>query len=1008
MSRYQLVGIYFAALVLFNWPFVYREVNAEIYGSSPAQIHIGNSSIPQKLTLAGWPCKFYQSSGTFGDPPRSSFYWSGVGFNLLCWAAIGLALALYVKLGERKPRPLQADDQAHGAAPTSTSAPEPSAKSQRNRVRLRDIFLLTALIALSCSYWQVLKGRRDRDKQLAAEIYSKGGASKSVAMLPVLTKRATPLRSVCLRITEVYLLDPDDALVEKVIALPYLRRLNIAGGSYDLSLLKRLSTNPLLAELAIIGRPLDQQAIATIGSMPALRTLNLMRTNITAQGLNAIGQPNLRELNIIHTDVNLAELGRPSFAGSLRKLQAPHPPTGQGDSLVLEDWPELEEFSCFEYDELLNQEPVVLKLKNLPKLTSIELDALQLFDLELERLPNLSKIKLRQEQWRERATPKQVVPSFAWIRNLRVAEVPKLSELVIFGPQTETIDIDQHSSMTFGISVFNRGYSRNAQTAFAIQLGRGASNALKPGYLTSANIALPLRQKWIDDLAHCTGLDHVDLEAVPLDGLNLAPLLKNRSIRRLSLGYSGLQATQLRDVTRMDQLEEVSLGGLDIDGRTIESLVKSLPNLRALACERSTVARLRLENVPNLESLFEEPQDTDTDSSMEYLMWGGYNYAALDALRIVDAPKLEDYFISDVPLRHLQIEAAPRISGLSFQEPLPPNAVVKGVTNLKFFAAGGATCTDAIVSEVLQSKGLKKLTLAFTQLAPETMQSIARLSDLEYLVLTGSPVDDRLVEAIAGLSKLRVLRLDHTHVTNRSISVVSKLKQLELLDLGEQQISAQDASLLISSLTSLKTLNLAGLALSEEQHLQKIANLTSLRMLDLSRCELSDEQLASLARNAPSSLVELKLNSAKLGTTGFLHLIKNTRSHLRFAVAGTEVDPNLLDWLVSHDRVTSFTDESDRSDITDAQSRLLRARMGMPLENGYEQTFDVSKGEIDPFWFASSQLAGSSSNFGEVSELDTGLDGDGAAPWSRATPLNSLQRLGYELFRWGARPAVID
>ncbi len=997
MPRYQLIGIFVVALIFSNWPFAYSEVKSENYGNSLHPLRVGNSSIPQQLTLAGWPCKFYQSSGTYGDRPRASFSWTGLGFNLLCWSAIGLGVGLYLKLGKRKPQLEQAVAlEASSVAPLGSAS-----KSPRNALRLRDLFLLTALIAWGCGYWQVLENRRESDRQLAYEISGRGGATKSVAMLPGFTVVAKPLQSVCLRITEVFLVNPNNALVEKVVALPYLRSLIIAGGSYDLSLLKRLNTNPLLAELGIIGRPLDQQAIVAIGSMPALRALDLMRTNITAEGLQAIGQPNLRELSIIHTDVNLSELGTPPFAASLRILRAPHPPLGRGDALVLEDWPELEEFSCFEYDELLNQEPVVLKLKNLPKLTSVQLDALQLFDLELESLPNLSKIALRQEQWQERTTPKQIVPSFAWIRNLRIREVPKLTEFVIFGSHTQSIDIDQSASMMFGICVYNEAHSRNPQDALTIQFGEARANVTRPGYLSSADIAEPIRQKWIDDLAHSAGVDHLDLASVPLDGLNLAPLAKNRSIRQLSVGHSGVKAAQLLELAGLEQLEVLSLSGLRIDGRTIEALVKSFPNLRVLGCNRSEVLRLRLENVPNLESVFEEPQATSNDALMQYPLWDNAGYLALDGLRIVDAPKLQDNFVSDVPLRLLHIESAPRLSGLSFQHPLPAGAVIKGVTDLKFFAAGGANCTDGIVSEVLKSTGLKKLTLAYTELAPETLQSIGSLSDLEYLVLTGSSVDDQLVESLGGLSKLRVLRLDQTRVTNRSIPFVSKFTQLELLDVGDLQLSPQDATLLLNNLKNLRALNLAGVPLTLE-HLKQISKLSSLRMLDLSRSELNDEQLIWLANNPPPALGELKLNSAKLGAVGFRELLKKSRTDLKFALADTDVDLKLLDWLVSQERVTSFSNEYEQEGLTAAQRRILRMQMSMLRgmgQEGMEQTFDVSKGEIDPFLFSPEQFTDSASRIGE------GV----ATPPATTVPMNVFQRLGAELYRlqnWGNRPPV--
>lgn len=149
----------------------------------------------------------------------------------------------------------------------------------------------------------------------------------------------------------------------------------------------------------------------------------------------------------------------------------------------------------------------------------------------------------------------------------------------------------------------------------------------------------------------------------------------NASIKHLALDHSALKLEQLKNQSGMDQLEILSLAGIRLDGRDIEWLVKTFPNLRTLTCEPA-IQRLRLEDVANLETIFSSNQNSNQNSPQA--SFRGYTYRLLDALKIVNAPKLRERFDSQVPMLLLHIESAPSLRGLSFQSPLPAKAVCKG------------------------------------------------------------------------------------------------------------------------------------------------------------------------------------------------------------------------------------------------------------------------------------------------------------------------------------------
>lgn len=1020
------IALFAALFVLINWPWVYPEQHTELKG------RVTFKSYPTSITIAGWPCKYYQSSGIAGDTTVETFSWLALIANIAIWTFTGFAAGLYHRLSRgfarRKPNVEKELDSAVDSEIRPKSAPQ----NTIGNWRLSDLFVATAIIAAAFGYWQLIRSRQMADSVLVDEITSTGGAAKLASRLPTSFYGQF---NTFLRLTEVELRNPSDALVEKVVNLPYLTNLFILGGNYDLKKLAPLAQNPLLIELAIIGRELDPQAIQTIGQLKSLKHLNLMRTNVTAQGIVALGHIKLRGLNIVHTDVKLAELGRPQFADSLTTLHVPHPAKGEGDSLLVESWPVLEELACYEHDEMMNPEPVSLKLRNLPKLSILKVDLLQLFDLDLEQLPELSKIEPQTYQWDQRTTVKQVVPSFSWIRNFRLRSAPKLKELPIFATDTDSIDIDQDEPMSFGLCVYDLSHKRDSSKygySFvdfpgAVSRDGSESNLMPPGYLDSRKLDRKMRQKWINDLGLCKGIGRLDLGSVPLDGLDLSPISKNSFIKHLDLGHSNVSASQLKALAGMDQLESLSLLGLHLDGSIIEWLAMNFPNLHKLECEPYPVRRLRLERIPNLVSVFEKPKSNNQNENQNYdqnynqiynqsttqsSLQSSFVYTRphqLEALKIVEAPKLRDVFNSQVPMLLLHVESAPSLRGLSFQFPLPANAELRGLRDLQYFGAGGATCNDALVSEVLNCTGLKRLTLAYSSVTPETLTKIAGLKELEYLVLTGSAVTDQVVAALAELSQLKTLRLDQTQITDHAASLVLRLKNLQILELGELKLPTSVVSELLK-LTHLKSLNLSGCDVTAE-HLAELNNFNFLLLLDLSRMALTNEQLKVLAENLPSSLIELRLNETKLDARGFSDLVRALPESVHFGLSGTDIDPKLMDWLVSQNRVTELNDEDERNfnNVLNGQQVRIRRSGIVSVRNAMSDPEEFA-GDIDPSVFAprdpkfenSIDLGANFENGATEPNFNPGL-GTNSNAWP--LPMNPFQRLGYVLYRlnnWAA------
>lgn len=342
-----------------------------------------------------------------------------------------------------------------------------------------------------------------------------------------------------------------------------------------------------------------------------------------------------------------------------------------------------------------------------------------------------------------------------------------------------------------------------------------------------------------------------------------------------------------------------------------------------------------------------------------------------------------------------------------FHSPLPKNSVLRGLRDLAFFAAGGESCNDEIVSEVLKCTSLKSLTLAYSSATPATLSKIDQLTDLEYLVLTGSAADDQLLAGLSGLSKLKTLRLDHTQISDASASLVSRFSKLEYLDLGDRKLNAAGVSRLIE-LKGLRALNLAGCEVTSE-HLTVISELGHLEILDLSKTELSSEQLGALGRNPPPSLRLIKLNQSKVDPVGFTNLVRALPREIRFSLLDTDIKSELMDWLVNQDRVLEYSSDGNGMAIRISNGRIIRGSIGTNTQVIFNRSeldnSGDSEGKIDPSLFAPIKPA---TEFNDLERtVESGRDfNPGELDASRprpdsAVPMNLMRWLGGALYELG-------
>ena len=718
-----------------------------------------------------------------------------------------------------------------------------------------------------------------------------------------------------LRLTSVSLASPKSELLSKVAKIDTLQSLSISGGDYDLRSLDDLPQRGMLHELRIMGRKLDEGAIAMIAGCKSLQYLNLMRTNITADGVKALGDmPRLRELNLIHTDVKLSEFTDPPVAKSLRYISLPHGPAGTSDELLIENWPELEGIECVECDTFRNTKPVAFKVRNCPQLQKITLDVLQDFELTLENLPELKSIVGAAYQIKMRIKETEFTPTIPTLSKIDFKAVPNLGVTNFLADRLQSIQIADAPQLAL---CFNFPSTNDAMIGGEVE--------------PSTTVSASIRQNWVNDLGKSDGPGKLSFTTMPVSDLDLTPLKQNKSLKAFDLS-----ATDLTDYSQLSGagIEVLRMPNRPFSAKDIERLARSLPNLKELLFERFTMSDLQLENMPTLKKIFNQ-QNTMGQFAMPNIR------LRLEKIRLVNMPELTEDIDLFPFVSKINIENAPSLTGLSFERPMPAGATVQGLRDLRYFAAGGATMNDAVMREVLNCKGLQKLTLAYSAVSPEMLQRIGELSSLKYLVLTGSQVNDAVLASWSNTAELKTLALDKTQITSASLPQILSLNNLESLAI-DGSLLTDESFAAISKLNRLKSLSIAGATLSRTR-MNEIAQMIALKELDLSGCVVTHEAALPVIESVDlrQTLTKLTLNNGKIEDQAFNGFLLGF-PELTFELIDCDASPPLIDVLVQNRRAV-LEEPNEEQMMFNGMGGMSRASASAPLDEVAAKLFDPNR-----------------------------------------------------------------
>lgn len=919
---YLTCVLFLFAFALFNFPFEYVEIakSPTLYSLFFEDGVLGLSSTRQvqypievpRLFRGGAPFTYYESSVLSGRSAITNIDWLRLCLNLAIWTILLVCAIAY----ESRTR-LTADSE-----------------KRKRGILLGDILILTGIIAFAFAYWRVLDGRAEAAKEYANRIGATGGAAIRSVKVPALVKGYIPdiVQEILLRVTHARVVNPNKDFLRQTLSNSYLEKLELVEASWEPGTLQQLENRALLSGVAVRTSTLSAEDLQSLINNPAIQRMEL--TGCTFAGSQLSGLANLPRLTMLdlswstcgYADVPDAALNQIELLYVTQAGEAVAP------TLELANLPKLAVFGFHHHEEETKDQLVSLTFANLPKLEQLYLGSVQLYDLTISQTPNLRFIYGDATGWLDDVG----IPPPTRLRDLRIESQTQLENLAIYGEPSRNFSIRENSELKFGIALsaeYTDENSANFMNFQGMNFG-GGSVGENP-------IPLSVRQGWISNLANCQDLRQIDHSAIPLEGTDLSPLGKLKSLRTLDLNFTNLTLEQIQDFPKIEGLEELHLMGAIIDGKTTESLLRKLPNLKRLKIDSRFATRLRLENFPLLETIFEyQPSPS----------------GSMDAVRLVNLPNFRDAIELPPNLVYAHIEGTPNLEGITFSAPLPERTFLDDLSGLKYFSGGGKRFTELFVSEVLSAKGIQRLTLAFCSAEAEAFQEIDELLTLQELVLTGSNVNDETVLSwdLTKLESLRLLRLDHTKVTTAAIPHLMKAPNLQYLSLNGCDLS-ELTPVHMGQLKKLWRLGIAGAPIAP-QHFKSFREFENLRWLDIGGCDISKELATMMAANVPANFNTFLLTDATIGQAALSTLIK-AKQGLFFELTDTNTDYNLIDRLIARNQISQIVLEDRPTQGFMYRHSEWDHNTLAPEHGGY------FRGEMNPFLYSEKHLKQQNSTY---------------------------------------------
>lgn len=806
---------------LVNLPYRYVERDGRWIGNRQFADNDSMQEVAPLPTMAGWPIRYWVRY-PFEDQIEDR-YWSTP--KLLVNLGLGIALAAIVFAFTRF---------RHRAIASA---------GERRSTRLMFDLSFAMVILLAPLAMIALAQRTKSQHWRTIRQANRFGNCYVSSWLPAPIANGLPagLVAVFSRLRDVELVRPDATVLKEVFAVETLTGFRFHEGRVDADLLGDLSSNVHFSYAHFLRCRMDEALLDSISRSPWLVELSLRNTNLDSEMFHRLdSMQHLRSVDVLGTQVQVSQLGKPDWSSSVVSLRLPRPNTSTDKTLTIDGWPRLRTLVVIRRSFRLNESTLTVRLSHLPNLEDLYLDRVQKHALIVNDLPRLSRIDENATELFFELGTHDSVPGLTWLTDLHLNDVPSLTRVGCFARDLRTMSINKAPNLR--------------------RLEMGSYRVFANGAMLES-VDRDRCQTWIDVLGAGDGPVIVDLTALPLAGIDLQPLVANPRIRHLRLGNTGVSFEQIKGLGEMTQLERLGLGDCPLEQDELSWLLEHFPQLTELHVDVTRLETFELAGNRDLRRL------------------GLTIFEQLRDLRIADVPDLDCHLHLACAPQRILIRNAQSLRGLAVEQPWPKDAEVSGFRDLDWFAAGGAEADDSLVDALLLCETVDRLTLAHTSISPEKLCELGSLTKLTSLVLPGSPVDDevtanwrpltRLQELDLGdtsvsvgtiswlqeIASLRRLAINRVSLTDAAAAALAELMQLTELELADASVNSQ---LLIPLLRgdNLERLDISGVPLRKD-FVDALANCDSINWLTMHQCQLSNESLQQIANAKPLLRIDL-------------------------------------------------------------------------------------------------------------------------------------------------------
>jgi hypothetical protein len=250
----------------------------------------------------------------------------------------------------------------------------------------------------------------------------------------------------------------------------------------------------------------------------------------------------------------------------------------------------------------------------------------------------------------------------------------------------------------------------------------------------------------------------------------------------------------------------------------------------------------------------------------------------------------------------LEISGASSLTGLRVRGPVPADAKLSGLRDLRFFAVGGSTVTDNLIAPLQDCASLRTLTLAYPAVTADGLKKLRLPASIRSLSLPGAAVDDSVIAAWPEMPSLTHLDLRDTSITAVSLKRLLSANRATTVLLDRTKVSKDELGVLANH-SGLTEVSLAGIGIDANVLGSILAN-GLLNRIDLSGSDVTPEILDVIAQSTAQlsflGLRDCQLDEARLRSVAARH------RNLRFDLSGSTASTELMTALLSARRIVDL------------------------------------------------------------------------------------------------------